>query len=181
MSNNSINIPDINYTIMPAEVSFTKNAPLLSWDLFNNKYNSLLEDATKHRQSVLAIKKIARTNKWTRQQTQEALDNIQQYVIVITDPTQRIAFAGKGFYEMTGYSFEEAKGRNPNFLQGVATDRSKAYAVKEQLALYEPTEAILENYRKNGEMYLCRIIIQPVVNINKKLVNYIAYEQEIAA
>ena len=133
------------------------NAPLQSWDIFCNTYNSLMADATKHQESVLAIKQIARLNKWSKQQTQEAIENIQQYVIVITDHLQKIAFTGKGFQEMTGYTFDEAKGSN------------------------ETTEIILENYRKNGEIYLCKIIIKPVFNINAKLVNFIAYEQEIAA
>ncbi len=156
-------------------------APLQSWDIFCNTYNSLMADATKHQESVFAIKQIARLNKWSKKQTQEAIDNIQQYVIVITDHLQKIAFAGKGFQEMTGYTFEEAKGRNPKFLQGAATNKVKTDAVKEQLTHNETTEIILENYRKNGEIYLCKIIIKPVFNINEKLVNFIAYEQEIAA
>lgn len=161
--------------------SVNNKAPLLSWDLFTTKYNALLDDATRYHQSIAAIKKIAQINKWTKQQTQEALGNIQQYVIVITDPLQRISFTGKGFEEMTGYSFEEAKGRNPKFLQGAATNRNNTSALKMQLDLKESSEIILENYRKNGELYFCKIIIKPIININQKLVNYIAYEQEFAA
>jgi PAS domain S-box-containing protein len=166
---------------MPFQFDTNTRAPLQSWDLFCNTYNSLMADATKHQESVLAIRQIAKANKWSRVQMQEAIDNIQQYVIVITDHLQKISFAGKGFQEMTGYTFEEAKGRNPKFLQGVATNKSKTNAVKEQLTQNETTEIILENYRKNGEIYLCKILIKPVFDINKKLVNYIAYEQEIAA
>ena len=156
-------------------------APLLSWDLFMIKYNSLKEDGEKHCASVLAIKEIAKTNKWDKKQTQEALKNIQRYVIVITDPMQKIAFTGKGFYEMTGYSFEEAKGRNPKFLQGEGVNNNNTGKVRELLSQNKTTEVVLENYRKNGEMYLCKIVIKPVININKQLVNYIAYEQEVAA
>ena len=140
-----------------------------------------MEDGEKYCASVLAIKEIAKTNKWDKKQTQEALKNIQRYVIVITDPLQNIAFTGKGFYEMTGYSFEEAKGRNPKFLQGTGVNTNNTGKVRELLSQNKTTEVILENYRKNGEMYLCKIVIKPVININKQLVNYIAYEQEIAA
>ena len=164
-----------------SQSSVNTNAPLLSWDLFGISYNALLEDAGQHQQTVTAIRKIARANKWTKHQVEEALNNIQQYVIVITDPLQQIQYTGKGFYEMTGYTPEEAKGRNPNFLQGVGTDKSKTQEIKKQLAQYEPTETIIENYRKNGELYFCKIIIRPILNINRKLINYIAYEQEVAA
>lgn len=43
------------------------------------------------------------------------------------------------------------------------------------------SESVLENYRKNGELYLCKIIIKIILSINQKLVNYIAFEQEVAA
>jgi len=156
-------------------------APLLSWDIFSAKYNSMMNDAEAYQQSVAAIKQIAKLNKWSKQQTAEAIENVHKYVIVITDNLQRISFTGKGFYEMTGYTFEEAQGKNPKFLQGPATNKINTVLLKEQLTQNEPTEIILENYRKNGEVYLCKIVIKPVVNINQKLVNYIAYEQEIAA
>ena len=161
--------------------SSSSKAPLLSWDIMTAKYNALMEDAEKYQQSLLAIKQIARNNKWDKQQLEEAITKLQQYVVIITDPHQQISFTGKGFYEMTGYTYDEAKGRNPKFLQGPATNRNSTGQVKEQLKQNETIEVILENYRKDGKPYLCKIIIKSIVNINHKLVNFIAYEQEIAA
>jgi PAS domain S-box-containing protein len=175
------NILTFQKSIMQIEQSPNAKAPLLCWDLFCLGYNSILEGATQYQQSVTTIKQIAKTNKWTGQQMLEAIDNIPRYVILITDHLQRISFTGRGFYEMTGYTFSDAKGRNPNFLQGPGTNRKNTGIIKELLGSKEPTEMIIENYRRNGEMYLCKIIIKPVVNANNKLVNYIAYEQEIAA
>jgi PAS domain S-box-containing protein len=166
---------------MNLKTSPNKKAPLLSWDIFSTAYNSLMADADKYNKSAIAIKKIARVNNWTKHQTMEALENINKYVIIITDHLQQISFTGEGFEEMTGYSFEEARGRNPKFLQGAATNKKTTKNLKEQLDQQEKSEFILENYRKNGELYLCKIIIKPIININEKLVNYIAYEQEIAA
>lgn len=156
-------------------------APLLCWDFFCAKYNSLTAGAAEYRQSVAEIRQISRSNKWSKEQTREAIENIAKYVIVITDHSQSIAFTGRGFYEMTGYTFEEAKGRNPNFLQGPATNKNNTGLLKKQLVFNKPIETILENYRRNGEVYLCKIIIKPIFNRARKLVNYIAYEQEIAA
>jgi len=166
---------------MPFQLTKKANNPLLCWDIFCLKYNSLMEDAAKYNQSVTSIKQIAKINKWNKQQTLEAIENIQQHVIIITDHLQKISFTGKGFKEMTGYSFEEAKGKNPNFLQGPITNRKKTGVLKQLLTHNESAELVLENYRKNGEIYLCKITIKPVFNINNRLVNYIAYEQEIAA
>ncbi|MEP7143168.1 MAG: hypothetical protein ABI707_09880 [Ferruginibacter sp.] len=44
-------------------------------------------------------------------------------MISIKDHLQQRSFTGKGFYEMTGYTFDESKGRNPKFLQGPATNK----------------------------------------------------------
>ena len=166
---------------MEYQFDLNTKAPLLSWDFFCAKYNSLMEDAEHYHQTALEIKKIAKANKWAKTQLQEALDNIQQYVIVITNPLQKIAVVGKGFYEMTGYSASEAIGKNPKFLQGPATSNISKNKVREKLNLNESTEMVLENYRKNGEIYLCQILIKPVFNINQQVVNFIAYEREIAA
>lgn len=166
---------------MQTPYSANSKAPLLSWDIFCIKYNMMLEDAADYQQSLMGIKQIAKVNQWNKEQTSEALENLLQYVIIITGPSQRISFTGRGFYEMTGYTPAEAKGRNPKFLQGAATNKSNTGLVKQQLFQNQPTEIILENYRKTGELYLCKIIIKPIVNIHQQLVNYIAYEQEIAA
>ena len=166
---------------MQVHQSPNSRAPLLSWDFFCSGYNTVLQDASKYKESVAGIKRIAKTNKWSQEQTLEAINNLSRYVIIITDPSQTISFTGKGFYEMTGYTFEQARGKNPNFLQGPATNKQHKEIIREQLGSNAPTEIILENYRQNGELYLCKILIKPVININKKLVNYIAYEQEIAA
>ena len=163
------------------DLTFDIKAPLLSWDVFCGTYNTLMEDAARYQQSVLDIKKIARVNKWNKEQLNEALENIHRFVIIITNPLQQISYTGIGFEEMTGYTATEANGRNPNFLQGSSANKKNTEVLKEQLRQNKTAETILENYRKNGELYLCKIIIKPVINIHQKLVNYIAYEHEIAA
>ena len=165
------------------EFPSSKNAkaPLLNWDVFSTRYNALLGEAIKYHETVLAIKNIAKANKWSKQQLKESIENASKYIIVITDSLQNISFTCHNFEGMTGYNFEEAKGRNPKFLQGPGTNRGNKSLIKKRLANNETAEVILENYRKDGEPYLCNVIIKPIISINKKLVNYIAYEQEIAA
>jgi PAS domain S-box-containing protein len=146
------------------DLYFDMKAPLLSWDVFCGTYNTLMKDAEKYQQSVQQMKQIAKVNLWGKEQLNEALRNIRP-----------------GFEEMTGYSAVEAYGRNPKFLQGPSTNKKNTQTIKLQLTNNNASETVLENYRKDGQLYLCKIIIKPVVNIRKQLVNYIAYEQEIAA
>ena len=166
---------------MPFQYKQNSKAPLLNWDIFSTNYNNLMEDAERFHQSLLELKKMAKRNNWSKHQTKEAIENFEKYVIVVTDSQQLISFTSIGFEQMTGYTSEEALGRNPNFLQGAKTNQNQVHSIKNQLISTHHSEAIIENYRKNGELYLCKIIIQPVININQKLVNYIAYEEEVAA
>ena len=166
---------------MQSSNSFTTKAPLLNWDVFCTHYNLLMEDAGRQQQSILELKNIAVENRWSKQQSIEAIGNMQQFVVVITDQFQRICFASSGFEQMTGYNFEEIKGWNPKFLQGPGTNKENTFLIREQLNKNANVETTVENYRKNGEMYLCKIVIKPIININQQLVNYIAFEQEIAA
>ncbi len=166
---------------MQFPASKNAKAPLLNWDVFSTRYNALLGEAIKYHETVLAIKNIAKANKWSKLQLKEAIENSSKYVIVITDSLQNISFTCHNFEGMTGYNFEEAKGRNPKFLQGEGTNRGNTSLIKKSLANNGMAEVILENYRKNGEPYLCNVIIKPIISITNKLVNYIAYEQEIAA
>ena len=166
---------------MPFQYRQNSKAPLLNWDIFCFNYNSLLEDAGRYHQSLLAFKKMAIQNKWTKLQTSQAIENFEKYVIVVTDTQQLISFTSVGFEHMTGYSSKEVLGKNPNFLQGPKANQGQVININKQRSYTHRSEAIIENYRKNGELYLCKIIIQPVVDINLKLVNYIAYEEEVAA
>ena len=166
---------------MALEYTVNAKAPLLNWDFFSVQYNSLLNNGIKHQQSILKFKQIAKTNKWNKVQLKEALSRFEDHVIILTNPMQQISFTSNGFEQMTGYSFEEARGRNPNFLQGPKTDKQQVKLLKENISDNQTSEFIIQNYRKDGELYLCKIIIKPIISINQKLVNYIAYEQEVAA
>jgi PAS domain S-box-containing protein len=98
--------------------------------------------------------------------------------IVVTDPGQIIHFVTKGFEAMTGYSAEYARGKKPKFLQGKDTEESVRTMIRTSLEKRIPVEAIITNYRKNGEQYLCQVKILPMFNQNLDLVNFIALENE---
>jgi PAS domain S-box-containing protein len=100
------------------------------------------------------------------------------HAIVVTDAKQVIRFASKGFEAMTGYSTEYAKGKKPKFLQGKATENAARDTIRTHIEKKIPVEAIVTNYRKSGEPYLCQIKIFPMFNKSHELVNFIALENE---
>ena len=105
----------------------------------------------------------------------------KSHAIVITDPKHVIRYATAGFERMTGYPTEFARGKKPNFLQGEKTENGVREKVRKSLQNKEFVEAIITNYRRNGEEYLCKVKIYPMFNKNQELVNFLALENEVIA
>lgn len=99
--------------------------------------------------------------------------------IVITNLNGEIEFVNKKFSDTSGYTAEEAIGKNPRILK----------------TNYLPTEAYSNlwttisngniwngdflNKKKNGELYWERAIISPVFDSVGKIINYIAIKEDI--
>lgn len=98
--------------------------------------------------------------------------------IIITDATENIEWVNQGFFRMTGYSLEEVSGRNPNILQGTNTAVDDVHRIRHSLDKLEPFSSVILNYRKTGEAYYCKVDIFPLYNMDKRLVNFLAIENE---
>ena len=147
--------------------------PLSSWDIFLNSYQQLMQKGD----DLQAIKKISAKAKWKVQWDlqQELLGNDQ--VIVVTDIARMIVYATANVTEMNGYKPEELLGKSPKILQGKATDKKALKYISSRIAARQPFEAIIVNYRKNGQPYDCSIRAFPVFNQENELVNFIAFEK----
>jgi PAS domain S-box-containing protein len=102
--------------------------------------------------------------------------------ITITDPNQPdnpLVYINAGFTRMTGYTAEDALGRNCRFLQGPETDsRASArisYAVRQQ----QRCVVELLNYRKDGAIFWNNVSISPVYNAQGELAYYIGVQMDV--
>ncbi|GKV65287.1 MULTISPECIES: PAS domain-containing protein [Sporosarcina] len=96
---------------------------------------------------------------------QEMLDGSRVSAIV-TDPAQTdnpIIFTNRTFENMTGYTQEEALGRNCRFLQGEETDHSSVMKIRKAIAERVPITLVVKNYKKNGTLFWNRLSIRPVM------------------
>ncbi|GAB4047398.1 PAS domain-containing protein [Spirosoma litoris] len=100
-------------------------------------------------------------------------------VIIVTDLDQLIQYVNPAFETMTGYSSRETLGRRPAFLQGEGTSMRARRHIRQGVERQKLVRGQLLNYRKDQTAYLCQIVIRPIVNRQKQVVNFIAFEQEV--
>lgn len=97
--------------------------------------------------------------------------------VILTDPNQRIIWVNDDFTTMTGYSLGEAIGRIPGkILQGPKTEPEVIDRIRKAIQQRASFRDKLTNYRKNGEPYLCKLVIHPIFDRHQVLTNYIAFE-----
>mgnify|MGYP006289813381 CR=1 FL=1 len=101
----------------------------------------------------------------------------QDIAIILTNSQRRIIWVNDGFTKITGYTLTEAMGRSPGrLLQGPGTERETVERIRKNLATQAPFKDEIINYRKNGEEYVCRLVIHPIFNERQELTNFIAFE-----
>lgn len=98
--------------------------------------------------------------------------------IVITDPDRHITFVNEVFEKATGYTKEEALGKNPNILKSGKQDDNFYKELNEKLDRGEKWEGQFVNKRKDGSLYYEKASIVPII-LNGKLLSYLAIKLDI--
>lgn len=102
---------------------------------------------------------------------------MNKIAVILTDAKRRILWVNRDFEAMTGYECGEVIGMSPGqLLQGPRTEPDALERIRQGLAREEPFKETITNYRKNGESYLCKLVIHPIHDADNKLVNFIAFE-----
>ena len=94
-------------------------------------------------------------------------------------PDMPLIWVNRGFENMTGYTREEAAGRNCRFLQGPETDRGAVAKMKACLNAKEAAIVDLLNYRKDGTTFWNRLSITPVRNRQGETTHFIGIQSDI--
>ncbi len=100
-------------------------------------------------------------------------------IVVITDSKQDIEWVNEAFTNITGYTYEEVKGKKPKLLQGPDTDSHTSYIMKNQISKQLPFTCEILNYKKTGEKYWIEINGQPLFDKNGKIHKWFSVEREI--
>jgi PAS domain S-box-containing protein len=100
-------------------------------------------------------------------------------VVMITDIQGRIEYVNPKFTEVTGYTPEEAWGKNPSIQKsGIHSKEFYRHMWKTILA-GDDWRGIIANRRKNGEIYWESAIITPIKDDEGVIKNFIAIKENI--
>lgn len=150
--------------------------PLGSWDLFSSRYNRLCHGLDE----INILKNLAISKKWIDHSFFEREILKKDSIVVVTDSQLNIVHASETIFDMNGYHPEEIIGKKPKIFQGKDTCKKTASAIRSAIEREEPFEVTILNYRKDGSTYNCWIKGLPIHNAKGKLVNFIAFEREVA-
>ncbi|WP_107668656.1 diguanylate cyclase domain-containing protein [Cyanothece sp. BG0011] len=102
--------------------------------------------------------------------------------IIITDataPDYPIIYVNPGFETMTGYSFEEVKGKNCRFLQGRDGQQPQLEQIRHCLHHGESCHITLRNYRKDGSLFWNEMSLSPIKDEADKIIYYMGVQTDV--
>ncbi len=99
--------------------------------------------------------------------------------IVITDTEGNIEYVNPKFSELTGYSAEEAIGKNPNILKTGVTSESEYKKLWNTITKGETWVGEFVNKKKNGELYCESATISPIIDDNNNITHFLAVKEDI--
>lgn len=102
--------------------------------------------------------------------------------VAITNPWHAdnpMIYVSEEFETHTGYSPEEALGRNCRFLQGPGTDPNAVEAIRAALAARTTFTIDILNYRKSGEPFINRLRIRPLFDDAGELIYFVGAQNPI--
>ncbi len=143
----------------PAEVDLRK--------MTNGWFQGLIRDISERKQTE------------ERLRLQSAALEAAANAVVITDRTGSILWTNPAFTQLTGYSAEEALGKNPRLLKSGAHDERFYRQLWETIASGQVWRGEMTNRRKDGSVYSEEMTITPVRNERGEVTHFIAVKQDV--
>jgi len=108
----------------------------------------------------------------------QAIDNSVNLVF-ITDSTGRIEYVNPMFEQLTGWSKDEALGKNPRIISSGDTPVGK-YAEMWKCILEGKTwKGVFKNRKKNGEFYWVSSCVSPVTDESGAITHFLAIQEDV--
>jgi PAS domain S-box-containing protein len=130
-------------------------------------YIALKEDISERKRAEAELRKLSR-----------AVDQAPLSV-VITDLSGAIEYVNPWFTKLTGYTFDEVRGKNPRVLKSGETPGSVYTEMWRTLGRGETWRGELYNRKKNGDIYCEAVVISPIAGADGVATHYVAIKEDI--
>ncbi len=99
--------------------------------------------------------------------------------VVITDLNGDIVYVNRKFVECTGYSYDEAIGKNPRILKSGTTKEDAYKKLWQTIQAGDEWRGEFQNRKKNGEPYWEYAVIRPIKDESGKATHFLALKEDI--
>lgn len=102
--------------------------------------------------------------------------------VVVSSPTlpdNPLIFVSEEFERQTGYTVDDAIGRNCRFLQGPDTNPHAVEAISAALAAQTRFTIDILNYRKDGTPFMNRLRIRPLLDDRGQLMYFVGVQNPL--
>ncbi|OYU95070.1 MAG: hypothetical protein CFE21_12245 [Bacteroidetes bacterium B1(2017)] len=120
-----------------------------------------------------------------RKKSEEKIRKFSQAIVqsgasvVVTDLEGNIEYVNPAFTKITGYTAEEAIGKNPRILKTEFTEEGTHTNLWDKLSNQQSWMGTFCNKKKNGELYWEHATISPIFDNNGVKTNYVAVKEDI--
>jgi PAS domain S-box-containing protein len=99
--------------------------------------------------------------------------------IIITGTGGNIEYVNKGFTDLTGYTFDEVKGKNPRFLQSGVTPAVVYEKMWNNILSGKIWLGEVLNKKKNGDLFWQSVSITPIKNPQLRVTHFLSIQEDI--
>ncbi len=99
--------------------------------------------------------------------------------IIITDTKGNIEYVNSKLLEITGYSYEEIKEKNPRIFQSGYTSKEEYGRLWETILDGNEYRGEMQNTKRNGELFWESVLISPIRDEANNIINFMAIKEDI--
>jgi diguanylate cyclase (GGDEF)-like protein/PAS domain S-box-containing protein len=166
------------YEVYIDELQLTRKDGSLIWTEVTSRIS--LNNVNGHLEGYGVARDIS-TRLKIEQQVRQLSQAVQQSSasIVITDIQGSIIYVNPKFTEVTGYSYEEALGKNPRMLKTDITPHEVHADLWQTLSSKKVWRGEFCNRKKSGDLYWEFASISPILDRNGEITSYVAVKEDI--
>ncbi|MEI6276429.1 MAG: PAS domain S-box protein [Prolixibacteraceae bacterium] len=120
-----------------------------------------------------------------RKQTEKQLKLLSRAIeqspvsLVITNKEGEIEYTNPKFTEITGYTFDEVRGKNSRILQSGNQSKEFYAALWKTILSGKDWHGEFQNAKKNGDLYWDSAVISPIRNNEGEITSFIALKEDV--